>query len=98
MTTNTSSELVRNNFFIYCFFTIYSRYLKREISKRDGYEYLKQLPSIDGSRIADRKLLFGESVIRGGRMTNMIMCPHGNGTTGTDTNRNIVARTWYGRY
>jgi hypothetical protein len=25
--------------FIYCFFTIYSRYLKRVISKRDGCEY-----------------------------------------------------------
>jgi hypothetical protein len=35
--------------FIYCFFTIYSRYLKRVISKRDGCEYLKQIPSIDGS-------------------------------------------------
>jgi hypothetical protein len=35
--------------FIYCFFTIYSRYLKRVISKRDGCEYLKQVPSIDGS-------------------------------------------------
>jgi hypothetical protein len=33
----------------YCFFTIYSRYLKRVISKRDGCEYLKQVPSIDGS-------------------------------------------------
>jgi hypothetical protein len=31
------------------FFTIYSRYLKRVISKRDGCEYLKQVPSIDGS-------------------------------------------------
>jgi hypothetical protein len=30
-------------FFIYCFFTIYSRYLKRVISKRDGCEYLKQV-------------------------------------------------------
>jgi hypothetical protein len=36
-------------FFIYCIFTIYSRYLKRVISKRDGFEYLKQVPSIDGS-------------------------------------------------
>jgi hypothetical protein len=27
--------------FIYCFFTIYSKYLKRVISKRDGCEYLK---------------------------------------------------------
>jgi Na+/melibiose symporter-like transporter len=35
--------------FIYCIFTIYSRYLKRVISKRDGREYLKQVPSIDGS-------------------------------------------------
>jgi hypothetical protein len=34
---------------IYCFLTIYSRYLKRVISKRDGCEYLKQVPSIDGS-------------------------------------------------
>jgi hypothetical protein len=31
------------------FFTMYSRYLKRVISKRDGCEYLKQVPSIDGS-------------------------------------------------
>jgi hypothetical protein len=31
--------------FIYCFFTICSRYLKRVISKRDGFEYLKQVPS-----------------------------------------------------
>jgi hypothetical protein len=36
-------------FFIYFFFTIYSSYLKRVISKRDGCEYLKQVPSIDGS-------------------------------------------------
>jgi hypothetical protein len=35
--------------FIYCFFTIYSRYLKKVITKRDGCEYLKQVPSIDGS-------------------------------------------------
>jgi hypothetical protein len=35
--------------FIYCFFTIYSRYLKGVISKRDGCEYLKKVPSIDGS-------------------------------------------------
>jgi hypothetical protein len=35
--------------FNYCIFTIYSRYLKREISKMDGCEYLKQVPSIDGS-------------------------------------------------
>jgi hypothetical protein len=35
--------------FIYYFFTIYSRYLKRVISKRDGCEYLKQVPSIDSS-------------------------------------------------
>jgi hypothetical protein len=34
--------------FNYCIFTIYSRYLKRVISKRDGCEYLKQVPSIDG--------------------------------------------------
>jgi hypothetical protein len=27
--------------FIYCFFTIYSRYLNRVISKRDVCEYLK---------------------------------------------------------
>jgi hypothetical protein len=38
-----------NFLFIYIFFTIYSRYLKRVISKRDGREYLKQVPSIDGS-------------------------------------------------
>jgi hypothetical protein len=36
-------------FFNYCIFTIYSRYLKRVISKRDACEYLKQVPSIDGS-------------------------------------------------
>jgi hypothetical protein len=37
---------VNYNFFIYLllFFTIYSRYLKRIISKRDGCEYLKQEP------------------------------------------------------
>jgi hypothetical protein len=35
--------------FIYYFFTIYSRYLKIVISKRNGSEYLKQVPSIDGS-------------------------------------------------
>jgi hypothetical protein len=29
--------------------TIYSRYLKRVISQRDGREYLKQVPSSDGS-------------------------------------------------
>jgi hypothetical protein len=45
---------VNNNytwiFFIYLLlFTIYSRYLKRVISKRDGCEYLKQVPSIYGS-------------------------------------------------
>jgi hypothetical protein len=37
-------------FYLYiAFFTVYSRYLKRVISKRDGCEYLKQVPSIDGS-------------------------------------------------
>jgi hypothetical protein len=43
--------LTRNTFFLfnYCIFTIYSRYLKRVISKRDRCEYLKQVPSIDGS-------------------------------------------------
>jgi hypothetical protein len=35
--------------FNYCIFTVYSRYLKSVISKRDGCEYLKQVPSIDGS-------------------------------------------------
>jgi hypothetical protein len=35
--------------FNYCIFIIYSRYLKRVTSKRDGCEYLKQVPSIDGS-------------------------------------------------
>jgi hypothetical protein len=45
---------IYNNFhlffiFIYCFLTIYSRYLKRVISKGDGCVYLKQVPSIDGS-------------------------------------------------
>jgi hypothetical protein len=42
---------IRKIFFIYlfiAFFTICSRYLKRVISKRDGCEYLKQVPSIDG--------------------------------------------------
>jgi hypothetical protein len=40
-----------NIFFIfyYCIFTIYSRYIKTVISKRDGCEYLNQVPSIDGS-------------------------------------------------
>jgi hypothetical protein len=45
-----------NNIYIYTFlfiylfiFTIYSRYLKRVISKRDGCVYLKQVPSSDGS-------------------------------------------------
>jgi hypothetical protein len=38
-----------NIFFNYYIFTIYSRYIKRVISKRDGCEYLKQVPSIDGS-------------------------------------------------
>jgi hypothetical protein len=36
-------------FLFYCIFKIYSRYIKRVISKRDGCEYLKQVPSIDGS-------------------------------------------------
>jgi hypothetical protein len=36
-------------YFIYCIFTIYSKYLERVISKRDGCEYLKQVPSSDGS-------------------------------------------------
>jgi hypothetical protein len=37
-------------FYIYLLrFTIYSRYLKRVISKRDGGVYLKQVPSSDGS-------------------------------------------------
>jgi hypothetical protein len=37
-------------FYLYIgFFTIYSRYLKRVISKRDGCAYLKQVPSSDGS-------------------------------------------------
>jgi hypothetical protein len=35
--------------FIYCIFTIYSRYLKRVIGKRDECVYLKQIPSSDGS-------------------------------------------------
>jgi hypothetical protein len=30
--------------FMYCVFTIYSRYLKRVVSKRDGCVYLKQVP------------------------------------------------------
>jgi hypothetical protein len=37
------------NFFSLLFFIIYSRYLKRVISKRDGCVYLKQVPSSDGS-------------------------------------------------
>jgi hypothetical protein len=41
--------LYNNFFYYYCIFTIYSRYIKRVISKRDGCEYLKQVPSIDGS-------------------------------------------------
>jgi hypothetical protein len=36
-------------FFICCFFTIYSRYLKRVTIKRNGCEYLKQVPFSDGS-------------------------------------------------
>jgi hypothetical protein len=32
--------------FIYCFFTIYSRYIKTVISKRDGCEYLKQVSMV----------------------------------------------------
>jgi hypothetical protein len=54
--SNIKKGTLRRNFnffyfllFTYCFFTIYSRYLKRVISKRDGCEYLKQVPSIDGS-------------------------------------------------
>jgi hypothetical protein len=35
--------------YLFIFFTIYSRYLKRVISKRDGCVYLKQVPSSDGS-------------------------------------------------
>jgi hypothetical protein len=35
--------------FNYCTFTIYSRYIKRVISKRDECVYLKQVPSSDGS-------------------------------------------------
>jgi hypothetical protein len=35
--------------FFYCIFTIYSRYIKIAVSKRDGCKYLKQVPSIDGS-------------------------------------------------
>jgi hypothetical protein len=31
----------------------------------------------------DRKLIFRESVIRGGRVTHVIMCPYGDGTAGT---------------
>jgi hypothetical protein len=46
---NQITPLVLIFLFIYCFFTIYSRYLKRVISKRDGCIYLKQVPSIDGS-------------------------------------------------
>jgi hypothetical protein len=46
-----TQKLRRGKFhlFVYCFFTIYSRYLKRVISKSDGCEYLKQVPSSDGS-------------------------------------------------
>jgi hypothetical protein len=36
-------------YFNYCIFTIYSRYMKRVTSKRDGCEYLKQVPSSNSS-------------------------------------------------
>jgi hypothetical protein len=52
VTGRTLVILMDNSFcflFIYCIFTIYSRYLKRLISKRDGCAYLKQVPSCDGS-------------------------------------------------
>jgi hypothetical protein len=45
----TLYSLFKSVLFTYCFFAIYSRYLKRVLSKRDGCEYLKQVPSIDGS-------------------------------------------------
>jgi hypothetical protein len=47
----TSWVLLCIRFFIfyYCIFTIYSRYIKRVISKRDRCEYLKQVPFINGS-------------------------------------------------
>jgi hypothetical protein len=46
----TAPQFINIFFNLYiAFFTIYSRYLKREISKRDGCEYLKQVPSSDGS-------------------------------------------------
>jgi hypothetical protein len=45
-----ASPLLRMLHFLFiAFFTIYSIYLKRVISKRDGCVYLKQVPSIDGS-------------------------------------------------
>jgi hypothetical protein len=45
----TGDGKVTRYFFILLLFTIYSRYLKRVISKWDGCECLKQVPSIDGS-------------------------------------------------
>jgi hypothetical protein len=42
-------EVNLRSFLYFLFITIYSRYLKTVISKRDGCEYLKQVPSIDGS-------------------------------------------------
>jgi hypothetical protein len=61
--THTNIHFYRNIYikhflFNYCIFTIYSRYLKRVISKRDGCEYLKQVPSIDGSLELIYKVLF----------------------------------------
>jgi hypothetical protein len=46
---NECNRMLKYDIFIYCFFTIYSRYLKKVISKRDGCVYRKQIPSIDGS-------------------------------------------------
>jgi hypothetical protein len=43
-------KFCRHIFYLFiAFFTIYSRYLKIVISKSNGCEYLKQVPSIDGS-------------------------------------------------
>jgi hypothetical protein len=50
MATHTPIRHLNNTeTFFNCIFTIYSRYLKKVISKRDGCAYVKQVPSIDGS-------------------------------------------------
>jgi hypothetical protein len=45
MTVSVDTCSVMIFLFIYCFFTIYSGYLKRVISKKDGCIYLKHVPS-----------------------------------------------------